>query len=372
MPNDTESSNATLAPQPSQSSKGDCPVRRFTETEKWLQVSSLLLIVVLSVFGNTVVIYIIKKNRRLHNPTNYFILNLCLANLMIMLVNTSPYILGRIAPHLGFVVSGLAGTILCKLQGFLATCTINAAILTLAVIAADRFIAVFFPMRKAISSRKAIWLIAGSWIAPALPSTLFLYVNTLFEFQGTVYCVERWEPNIPFYVNTLYSTADLILFYALPLLEIIIFYSAIIYKVWMRKIPGQVSCANQQLEVKVKKNVLKVLIIAVLTFAMLWLPMKIRIVIWLIGNALCGVFRTPLALFLTLLLACMNCAINPFIYLLFSRDYRNGFKALFRCFRLLGRSLTHMHSWSMNTTESANTGRQVGLTLTSFKKVEST
>lgn len=105
MANNSSSPNVAIT-QPSQSAVGTCVSRPFTETDKWLQVSAFLLIVVVSIFGNTMVIYITKKNRRLHSPTNYFILNLCAANLMIMVLNTSPYILGRIAPHLGFVVSG--------------------------------------------------------------------------------------------------------------------------------------------------------------------------------------------------------------------------------------------------------------------------
>ncbi|XP_074614702.1 substance-K receptor-like [Acropora palmata] len=342
MPNNSSSSNVAIT-QPSQSAGGTCLSRPFTETEKWLQVSSFLLIVVVSIFGNTIVIYIIKKNRRLHSSTNYFILNLCAANLMIMVLNTSPDILGRIAPHLGFVVGGLAGTILCKLQGFLALCTVNAAILTLAVIAADRFIAIFFPMRRAISSRTAIWLIAASWVAPALPSSLFLYVYRLFDFDGTLYCLEQWSPAIPLYINTIYSTVDIILFYALPLVEIIIFYGAIIYKIWMRKIPGQATSVNQQLELKAKKSVLKVLITAVLTFALFWLPTKILTVIALIGDVPC-IMRSPLIRFVNLFLACMNCAINPLIYLIFSRDYRNGFKASFHCCRRLGCDFSHTHA----------------------------
>lgn len=265
--------------------------------------------------------------------------------------------------------SGLAGTILCKLQGFLALCTVNAAILTLAVIAADRFIAIFFPMRRAIGSRTAIWLIAASWVAPALPSSLFLYVYRLFDFDGTLYCLEQWSPAIPLYINTIYSTVDTILFYALPLVEIIIFYGAIIYKIWMRKIPGQATSVNQQLELKAKKSVLKVLITAVLTFALFWLPTKTLTVIALIGDVPC-IMRSPLIRFVNLFLACMNCAINPFIYLIFSRDYRNGFKASFHCCRRLGGDFSHTHSQSMNMTEMTANARQKALTLMSFKKVE--
>lgn len=265
--------------------------------------------------------------------------------------------------------TGIAGTILCKLQGFLASCAINAAILTLAVIAADRFIAMFFPLRRALNSRKAIWLIAVTWLVPALPCSIFLYVFKLFEYQGTVYCVEIWEPTISRDVNTVYSTADFIVFYALPLLEIIILYSAIIYKIWMRKIPGQVTAANQQLELKTKKNVLKMLIIAVLTFALFWLPAKIAFFILTFGwGPPC--WRTPTFRFLILFLAYVNCAVNPFIYIVFGRDYRNGFKALFQCSLCFGGDLSHLHSRSVDMTKTTNNGGHSGLSLKSFKMVD--
>ena len=262
--------------------------------------------------------------------------------------------------------TGLVGTIVCKLQAFLGVCTFNAAILTLAIIAADRFIAIFFPLRRAINSRKAIWLIAASWIIPALTSSILFYVYDLFEVGGTTYCFEFWPPGIA----TIFSAADLIVFYALPLLEIIIFYTAIIYKIWMRKIPGQATTANQQLELKAKKNVLKMLIVAVLTFALFWLPLKIVFLINLVRNSPC--FITPTLRFLTFFFACMNCAINPLIYIVFSSDYRNGFKAIFHCSPRLVEELPHVHSRSMDITEVADNVRHSDLTLRSFRMIENT
>ena len=83
-----------------------CNVRLFNDTEIWLQVTSYLLIILFSSFGNTVIISIVKKNRRMRSPTNYFIVNLCLANLMIMLMNVVPYVVGRISPRKGYGISG--------------------------------------------------------------------------------------------------------------------------------------------------------------------------------------------------------------------------------------------------------------------------
>ena len=236
------------------------------------------------------------------------------------------------------------------------------------MIAADRFIAIFFPLKRVINSRKAIRLIIAAWLVPALPGSIFLYVSTLYEFQGTVYCVEIWEPAIPRYINTIYTTADFIVFYALPLLEIIVLYIAIIYRIWMRKIPGQVTTANQQVELKAKKNVLKMLIIAVLTFAFFWLPMKVRIMIGLYGSSSC--LLDPIFAFLALFLACFNCVINPIIYIVFSRDFRNGFKAICHCLPCVAGDLPHVHSRSMDMTEISHSARHSGPSLRSFKKID--
>ena len=69
-------------------------------------VPAYLLVILFSSFGNTVIISIVKKNRRMRSPTNYFIVNLCLANLMIMLMNVVHYVVGRISPHKGYGISG--------------------------------------------------------------------------------------------------------------------------------------------------------------------------------------------------------------------------------------------------------------------------
>lgn len=55
-----------------------------------------------------------------------------------------------------------SGKILCKIQRFFEAWTNNAAILTIALIVADRFIAVFFHLRGPIVSHKAVQLIIAS------------------------------------------------------------------------------------------------------------------------------------------------------------------------------------------------------------------
>lgn len=108
---------------------------------------------------------------------------------------------------------------------------------------------------------------------------------------------------------------NFIMFSALPLLEIIILYTAIIYRIWMqKKCQGNATTANQQVEFKAKENVPKMLIIAVLIFSLYWLPIKVYTMIELYSSSFC--LNSTLH-FLVLFLSIVNCAINPLIYIAF-------------------------------------------------------
>ena len=108
---------------------------------------------------------------------------------------------------------------------------------------------------------------------------------------------------------------NFIMFSALPLLEIIILYTAIIYRIWMqKKCPGNATTANQQIEFKAKENVPKMLILAVLIFSLYWLPIKVYTMIELYSSSFC--LNSTLH-FLVLFLSIVNCAINPSIYIAF-------------------------------------------------------
>ena len=108
---------------------------------------------------------------------------------------------------------------------------------------------------------------------------------------------------------------NFIMFSALPLLEIIILYTAIIYRIWMqKKCQGNATTANQQVEFKAKENFPQMLIIVVLIFSLYWLPIKVYTMIELYSSSFC--LNSTLH-FLVLFLSIVNCAINPLIYIAF-------------------------------------------------------
>lgn len=143
-------------------------------------------------------------------------------------------------------------------------------------------------------------------------------------------CLETWQ--LP-PVNNSSAPKDFtivlfLFFYAIPLLAMSFLYSIIIYKLWIRKVPGQRTEANQQQADRSKKKVLRMLLVVVIVFAMCWLPIYITQFIFFYGDP-CG---PPIPFIYTgFFLGHANSAINPILYVLFNENYRKGFRDILMC-----------------------------------------
>ena len=111
---------------------------------------------------------------------------------------------------------------------------------------------------------------------------------------------------------------------------IAILYIIIYLKLRSQKIPGEQSAGQQRQERE--RNVLKMAIAIVLGFAVCWLPLAI---FWCIRLFTADTTTRPICgvtcfYYLVTLMTLANCAINPCICLIFSRNYRQELRALFR------------------------------------------
>ena len=101
-----------------------------------------------------------------------------------------------------------------------------------------------------------------------------------------------------------------------------------VLKSW--KIPGEQSANAGQQRQQRERNVLKMTIAIVVGFAVCWLPLAIFRCILSFTDAIqwpiCGV---PYYFYLIYFMALASCAINHFICLIFSGNYRKELKALF-------------------------------------------
>ena len=201
-------------------------------------------VIVMSIFGNGLVILTIVTCRRMRSVTNYFIVSLAGADLL-MAVGI-PFTLA----------SSFAGNrwpfsaVLCPVITYLQAVAVFLSTFTLVGLSIDRFRAVVYPLRPRITVRQTavtiglIWLLAAS---VPLPIAIVSRVNVESEICGEQWLYDSWK--------SAFTMSLLILQYFLPLGVLIATYSVICYVIWVKQEPGlsQQSGRDRRLAVAKRK-----------------------------------------------------------------------------------------------------------------------
>ena len=286
------------------------------------------VIFIVSLAGNTVIGIIVYKTQTMRKPINFFIVNMAMSDLLVPI-----FVIPRRIQRLNidsWPIGGPLGQALCKLAVFLPDVSTVVSIQSLVLIVVDRFGAVVFPLRSPlISSKLCPFFILATWIVSIAVNTPYILVHKLVEYPEKLVCELHWNEvfgNSSSFEN--YVVSDMVVFFFNPLVLITIVYIIIYLKLKSQKIPGEQAANAEKQRHQRERNVLKMAIAIVLGFAICWLPVSIfwciRFSTDTIKRPNCGV---PHYLYC---MALANCAINPCICFIFSRNYRNELKALFR------------------------------------------
>ena len=97
------------------------------------------VMVVVAAGGNFIVMWIVLGHRRMRTVTNYFLVNLAVADSLITIFNTMFNFVYMLYSDWPF------GDVYCKFTQFISPCTIAASVFTFMAIAIDRTVAVSKP-----------------------------------------------------------------------------------------------------------------------------------------------------------------------------------------------------------------------------------
>ena len=205
------------------------------------------------------------------------------------------------------------------------------SIQSLILIAVDRFGAVVFPLRSPlISSKLCPFLILATWIIAMAVNSPDLFAFKVVQYPGGLKCSEqRWKEafgeSSSFTHYGHYAVSILIIFDIIPLVLIVILYITIYIKLKSQKIPGEQSANARQQRQRRERNVLKMAMAIVLGFALCWLPYFIAWFLVIFASDLwsCGLHYYN---FFAIIMTRINCAMNPCICLIFSKNYRIGLR----------------------------------------------
>ncbi|XP_032687209.1 tachykinin-like peptides receptor 99D [Odontomachus brunneus] len=113
----------------------DLELRNIFVLPWWRQMIWTLLfafMITVATGGNLIVIWIVLANKRMRTVTNYFLVNLSIADAMVSTLNVTFNYTYMLNSHWPF------GTLYCKICQFIAVLTICASVFTLMAISIDR------------------------------------------------------------------------------------------------------------------------------------------------------------------------------------------------------------------------------------------
>ncbi|RWS25007.1 protein trapped in endoderm-1-like protein [Leptotrombidium deliense] len=275
---------------------------------------SSLLIIACGVPGNVLTIIALIKcaPNLLKNATTKFVINLAIADLIFCTFNlpmTSVRFLTCSWPF---------GDCLCQLYPFIFYGNVAVSLLTITCITIDRFVLIAFNDRhKCMCSPRNVWfMIAFCWIFSfgLLSLPLFEIWGKMGEDHRTFSCtILRNKGRSPKKFLFVFG-------FLIPSVAISVCYSIIWYKVKRQRILS--IATNRKMskrDIKLTKLIAVIFFVFVLCFAPL-----------LISNVVLPKDRYPYLQVTSSILAWFSACVNPLIYFVMNRQYRNAFKRLIR------------------------------------------
>ncbi|XP_062409878.1 tachykinin receptor 1b [Sardina pilchardus] len=281
-------------------------------------------IVIVSVVGNIVVIWIILAHKRMRTVTNYFLVNLAFAEASMAAFNTV----------INFVFSvhndWYFGSGYCRFHNFFPIAAVFASIYSMTAIALDRYMAIIHPLQQRLSSVETKVVIGLIWVLALLLAFPQYFYSITVELPGRVVCYIDWPEYEIWNFRLTYQICLMVLNYILPLFIMAVAYLVVGLHLWASEIPGD--CTDRYREqLTAKRKVVKMMIMVVCTFALCWLPYHAY---FLLHEFHPEVFeeRYIQQVYLTIMwLAMSSTMYNPIIYCLLNDRFRAGFQQAFRC-----------------------------------------
>ncbi|XP_031555982.1 neuropeptide Y receptor type 6-like [Actinia tenebrosa] len=287
-----------------------------------------------SLLGNVLVIAVVYCNQNLRTNINYLIVNMAVSDLLVPLV-AMPWSIWNFATKSEWLVDGPLGEALCKLFPFLFHISPLVSSISLVIIAFQRFIAVVYRNRRQNLSRKTRWIaIAFPWIVAMAIFSPFFCAYRLINVWGYTKCDYSWSPAFDNW------RAEMILIciqtavgFVIPFIIIIILYTIIVYELHKSLYNVMNLMQKETIRSRQRRNrrIFSMLITIVVMFTICWCPLKVCEMLYYSNHhSLLSMDHDTFGkmynsfLYMWLLLA----AINPSIYFVFLRDFRQGLKSL--------------------------------------------
>ncbi|XP_068720999.1 neuropeptide Y receptor type 1-like [Montipora capricornis] len=348
----------------------DCSAH--SEPEKAFQVTAYCIIILVSVIGNVLIIFVFSKHKPLRVSINYFVVNMAFSDLFSPFTVMPFQIASILKGSEAFLAdSPLAlGNALCKLIFFLPDVSVCVSIQSLLLLSIDRFIAVVFPLKaKLISSKMRIGGIVCTWIVAISVHAPYFYTMRLVydETSQSHICQHGWGHS----THSSYITGMFITFFLAPVCILAIAYSTIAWTIKRRhhqtkKLSTNSSGRGYQKTRQVIGLSLAILAAFIICIGPMFVLMFVIIFVWNWDRPSTCAFRN--VVFVAYFLLHSWSAINPCSCFAFGKKYQNALRPTLK--RLFRNDTFKLSTHTKMTLARRNTRSSNSLRVTFSKLIE--
>ena len=320
------------------SSNEDCLAGESTTAEVVCKALAYFVILLVSLVGNILVLFITYKNKQLRNSIYFFIFNMAVSDLFNPLTIMPIQIVQIISGSESWKVDRpwILGNILCKLSYFLPDVSLAVSIESLVLISMDRFASAVFTLNTKLESMKARFIsIVCTWISAVAVHAPYFYTFRLRinPYDNKPYCKTYWGPAFDHVeTNNRYVTATFITFVIVPIFLIAIAYGtiALVLKAKNKRTKQQLSYRQRHREEQLRK-IIRMSVAIFLSFVVCMIPqlslMFTQIFLWNWEVPTICAFRTVIP-FIAIFMIHSWSAVNPCICLICIKIYRNSLRRI--------------------------------------------
>ncbi|KAK4882870.1 hypothetical protein RN001_006189 [Aquatica leii] len=303
-------------------------------------------IFVAGLVGNISTCIVISRSKSLHTATNYYLFSLAISDLLLLVSGLPPEMYRIWSPE-----TYVFGEAFCILQGFAAETSANATVLTITAFTVERYLAICHPflshtmskLSRAVKYVIAIWIIAFCLAAPQAMQFGVAYEDSTDGIERSRCTVVYKE----FYFQRAFEISTFVFFVG-PMTLITILYILIGLKLQNAKMisiqrrdssycsgPNEIALSKSSKSTAAQKRVIKMLVAVVVAFFVCWAPFHAqRLLAVYLSTASQEAQKKYIKLYIVLMytsgvLYFVSTSVNPVLYHIMSKKYREAFKTTF-------------------------------------------
>ncbi|KAM6092872.1 putative G-protein coupled receptor 19 [Theristicus caerulescens] len=307
------------------SSSGNHTVLQYQLRPGEIAAASMVLgaLWLVSILGNSLVCLVIHRSRRIRSTTDYFVVSMACADLLISVAST-PFVLLQLAYG-----RWALGNATCKLVRYIQHLAPGVQIYVLLSICVDRFYTIVYPLSFKVSREKAKKMILASWLFDAaFASPAFFFYGSSSDGHCNFFLPDSWQ-------GAVYSIIHLLVLFFIPSILIVLFYQKVIKYIWRIGTDGRTVRRTMNIVPRTKVKTIKMFLMLNSVFLLSWLPFYVA-QLWHPQET---DYRKSSLVFLAInWISFSSSASKPTLYSVYNANFRRGMKETFcmsamKCYR---------------------------------------